>query len=112
MAPIAIEAWLLYYAKRLAPGLLARIGRVPDAKALQIARQLCAGLAAAGLGPADVVKCNVYLTDMDDFAAVNEVYGSYFDRTGQPPPARACVEVAALPKGARVEIDAVALAVS
>ena len=54
---------------------------------------------------ADVVKVTVYLVDMNDFADVNKVYGSVF---GQSPPARACVEVSALPKGALVEMDAVA----
>ena len=63
-------------------------------------------LRAAGLDFSDVVKTTVYLADLGDFAAVNEVYGAYFKET---PPARATVQVAALPKGARVEIDAVAL---
>ncbi|MBN2498562.1 MAG: RidA family protein [Deltaproteobacteria bacterium] len=62
-------------------------------------------LQAAGLGFGHVVRCTIYLTDMGDFAAVNEVYGRCFD---DPPPARACVQVAALPKGAQVEIDAIA----
>ncbi len=62
-------------------------------------------LAAAGASLKDLVKVTIYLVDMDDFAAVNRVYGSYFDLD---PPARACVAVKALPKGARVEIEAVA----
>ena len=53
----------------------------------------------------NVVKTTVYLTDMDDFPAVNEVYGRYFH---MEPPARATVEVARLPKGVRVEIEAIA----
>ena len=68
---------------------------------------LFAVLDAAGLGPADVVKCNVYLTNLDDFAAVNEVYARAFE--GGVPPARACVEVSRLPKGALVEVDCVAI---
>ena len=60
----------------------------------------------AGLGSEHVVKATVYLADMDDFAAMNEVYGTYFKET---PPARAAVEVARLPKDAKVEIDIIAL---
>jgi 2-iminobutanoate/2-iminopropanoate deaminase len=67
---------------------------------------LKAVLAAAELSFADVVKTTIYVTDIGDFAAVNEVYGSYFK---EEPPARATVQVAALPKEARVEMDAVAL---
>jgi len=62
-------------------------------------------LAAAGLGPDDVVKVNVFLTDMADFAAMNEVYARKFAR---PYPARTTVGVAALPLGARIEIELVA----
>ena len=64
-------------------------------------------LKAAGLGFGHVVRCTIYLMDMNDFGAVNEVYGRYFPEN---PPARATVQVAGLPKGARVEIDAVAAA--
>ncbi|MDR0960413.1 MAG: Rid family detoxifying hydrolase [Propionibacteriaceae bacterium] len=65
-------------------------------------------LAADGLTLGDVVKTTVYLTDIADFAAVNEAYARRFD--GLVPPARAAIQVAALPKpGARVEIDAIAL---
>lgn len=69
----------------------------------QVMHNLVAVLAAAGAALEDVVKATVYLTDMNDFAAFNEVYGPYFE--GTTPPARACVAVAALPKGASVEID-------
>lgn len=62
-------------------------------------------LKAAGLGIPDVVKTTVYLTDMDDFASVNEVYGSRFS---EPYPARSAVAVAALPKGVNVEIEVIA----
>ena len=64
-------------------------------------------LAAAGCGFEQVLRTTIYLVDMDDFPAVNEVYGRYFSAEK---PARATVAVAALPKGARVEIDAVAVA--
>jgi 2-iminobutanoate/2-iminopropanoate deaminase len=66
---------------------------------------LDAVLAAAGLSFADVVKVNVYLTSMDDFAAMNAVYEGRFE---QPYPARTTIGVAALPLGARIEIELVA----
>jgi 2-iminobutanoate/2-iminopropanoate deaminase len=62
-------------------------------------------LRAAGVGWSDVVKSTIYLVDLADFAKVNEVYGSYFPNE---PPARATVQVAALPRGASVEIDMIA----
>lgn len=73
----------------------------------QVMQNLKAVLAAAGLEFKHVVRCGIFLIDMADFAQVNEVYGRYFPHA---PPARATVAVAALPKGARVEIDAVAVA--
>jgi len=82
---------------------------VPGDVAAQTARvmqNLAAVLAAAGAGLEQVVRCTVYLADLADFAAVNEVYGRSFPKD---PPARATVQVAALPRGARVEIDAVAV---
>jgi 2-iminobutanoate/2-iminopropanoate deaminase len=75
------------------------------AQAEQCFRNLFAVLDAAGLGPDSVVKVNVYLTDMGDFAAMNEVYARQF---AQPFPARTTVAVAALPRGARIEIEMIA----
>ena len=72
----------------------------------QVLRNLNAVLQAAGAGRSDVVKANVYLVDMDEFSIVNRVYAEFF--AGLVPPARATVQVAALPKNARVEIDFVA----
>ena len=66
---------------------------------------IAAVLAAGGRSFADVVRTTVFLADMNDFAAVNEVYGTYFS---EPYPARATVQVARLPKDARVEIDLIA----
>jgi 2-iminobutanoate/2-iminopropanoate deaminase len=60
---------------------------------------------AAGGSLSEAVRCTVYLTDMNDFARVNEVYGSFFE--GADPPARVAIGVASLPKGADVEIDAI-----
>ena len=68
---------------------------------------LAAVLAAADLKLANVVKTTVFLVSMDDFPAMNEVYARYFD---EDPPARSTIGVAALPKGARVEIEAIAAA--
>ena len=64
-------------------------------------------LAAEGVSLDDVVKTTVFLQDMKDFAAMNQVYAGYF---GQEAPARVCVEVAALPKAALVEIELIAVA--
>ena len=71
----------------------------------QVLRNLGAVLAAAGSSFARVVKTTVYLADMNDFAAMNEVYGRYFQTE---PPARATVQAARLPRDARVEIDLIA----
>lgn len=71
-------------------------------------RNLKAVLEAGGASLESVLRCTVFLVDMADFQAVNEVYGRYFN--SDTPPSRACVAVAQLPKGARVEIDAIALA--
>lgn len=68
-------------------------------------RNLGAVLDAAGVGFADVVKTTVFLTDMDDFVAMNGVYAKFFP---DPPPARSTVAVKALPKGFKVEIEAIA----
>ena len=72
----------------------------------RVMSNLRAVLTAAGASFDNVVRTTIFLADMNDFAAVNEVYGSYFEN---PAPARACVQAAALPMQARVEIDAVAL---
>jgi 2-iminobutanoate/2-iminopropanoate deaminase len=69
---------------------------------------LAAVLEAAGCSFADVVKTTIFLVDLGDFGAVNQAYAKRF-REGHPYPARATVQVAALPKGARVEIDAIAI---
>ncbi len=70
----------------------------------QVFRNLTAVAEAAGGSLADTVKLNVYLTDLSHFPVVNEVMAEYFQ---QPYPARAAVGVAALPKGAEVEMDAI-----
>jgi 2-iminobutanoate/2-iminopropanoate deaminase len=72
----------------------------------QVLRNLSAVLKAAGCGLEDVVKTTVFLADMNDFAAMNEVYGRYFSEGA--PPARATVQAARLPRDARVEIEVIA----
>lgn len=76
-----------------------------EAQADRAVRNLAAVLDAAGLTLTDVVKTTIFLADMADFAAVNAVYGRYVP---DPPPARSTVQVAALPKAGRVEIEAIA----
>ncbi len=63
-------------------------------------------LGANGMTMADVVKTSVFLADLGDFTAMNEVYASRFQ---EPYPARSCVQVAAIPKGSRVEIECIAV---
>jgi 2-iminobutanoate/2-iminopropanoate deaminase len=82
----------------VAGGIEAQTGQALD--------NLRAVLEAAECSLADVARTTVYLTDLDDFDAVNAVYARYF---GDRPPARVCVQVCRLPRGARIEIDAIAL---
>jgi 2-iminobutanoate/2-iminopropanoate deaminase len=72
----------------------------------QVLRNLTAVFEAAGVALNQVVKTTVFLADMDDFTAMNEVYGRFFS---QQPPARATVQAARLPRDARVEIEAIAV---
>jgi 2-iminobutanoate/2-iminopropanoate deaminase len=78
-----------------------------EAQARRVMQNLAAVLEAAGSGLDRVVKTTIFVADLGDFAAVNEVYGSFFP---EAPPARSTVQVAGLPAGALVEIEAVALA--
>lgn len=103
----------------IAGGLVFTSGQIPlnpvtgeivkdsiEAQARQVLDNLKAVLDAAGTGFKDVVKTTVFIKDMNDFAAVNKVYGEYFQ---EPYPARSCVEVARLPRDVGVEIEAVAI---
>ena len=75
-----------------------------SAQATQVFQNLAAVAAAAGCTLDNAVKINISLTDMNDFAAVNEVMATFLQ---EPFPARACVQVAALPKGAAIEVEAI-----
>lgn len=102
----------------LAGGFLFASGQVPidpatgelagadvETQAKQVFNNLQQVLAAAGCGFADVVKTTVFLTDLANFAAVNEIYADYFV---QPYPARSCVQIAALPKSSLLEVELIA----
>jgi len=89
-----------------ATGAMVGAGDV-EAETRQVLANLQAVLAAAGATPRQVVRTTVFLVDLADFAAVNALYAEVFGSGVAP--ARACVQVAALPKGGRVEIDCIAL---
>lgn len=89
----------------LDPETMEIVGDDVAAQTDRVLQSLGAILEKAGSGLGAVLKTTVYLADMDDFGAMNEVYGAYFSSHR---PARSTVEVAELPKGVRVEIDAIA----
>ncbi|MDH4406286.1 MAG: RidA family protein [Cyanobium sp. D14.bin.5] len=89
-------------------GLMVGAGDV-EAETRQVLSNLQAVLEAGGSSPGQVLRTTVFLADLGDFARVNAIYAELFSDGVSP--ARACVEVAALPKGARVEIDCIALAI-
>jgi 2-iminobutanoate/2-iminopropanoate deaminase len=103
---IATEA-LLFTAGQAAldptSGALVQGGIEPETE--RVMANLTAVLDAAGCGWDDVLKTTIFLVDMGDFATVNAIYGRF---VSDPPPARSTVGVAALPKGARVEIEVIA----
>ncbi len=112
LGPYSRAVWagnILYIAGQL--GIGPATGKLVEggagAETEQLLKGLSAVLAAAGLSMGDVVKANVFLTDMSDFAAMNKVYETFFEA---PYPARSTIGVAALPAGARVEIELVAAA--
>ena len=108
------------YSQAIAAGGLlycsGQVGLVPGTKEMvqggvaeetrQVLANLSAVLTAGGASLDNVIRATIYLTDLGDFSEVNRVYGEHFS---DPPPARATVQVVALPAGAQVEIDAIAL---
>jgi 2-iminobutanoate/2-iminopropanoate deaminase len=98
---------LVYTAGQVAldPAVGKLVGEDAPAQTEQVLRNLKAVLEAAGSSLENVVKTTVFLASMDDYKAVNEVYGRFFTES---PPARSAVEVSRLPLGALVEIEAVA----
>lgn len=90
----------------LDPATGSLVGGSIEQETRRVLENLGAVLAAAGLGYDDVVRTTIYLTDLTDFPRVNQAYAAFFR---EPFPARATVGVAALPRGARIEIDAIAL---
>lgn len=104
----AVEAGSTVYVSGQIP-VVPSDGTIPDgieAQTAQSLRNVGAILAAAGLGYSDVVKTTVLLADIADFKAMNAVYANFFTKDQ---PARACYQVAALPLGVKVEIEAVAV---
>jgi 2-iminobutanoate/2-iminopropanoate deaminase len=89
----------------LDPGTQALVPGDIRAQTERVMENLAAVLQAAGAGFENVVKATIFVADLGDFAIVNEIYGKRFPKS---PPARSTVQVAALPKGARVEIDLIA----
>lgn len=101
-----IGSWLITSGQvALDPKTGEMVGTTAAEQAKQVLTNLAAVLKAGGATPSDVIKTTVFLTDMADFAAVNEVYAAFF---GQHKPARSCVAVAQLPKNALVEIECMA----
>ena len=91
----------------LDPKTMELVNRDIEMETTQVMKNLCEVLKAAGMNFADVVKTTIFLNDMEDFAKVNEIYGSYFNHKNAP--ARETVQVAALPKNVRVEISFIAI---
>lgn len=84
--------------------------KIPDgieAQTHQVLNNLKAVINEAGAGLDEIVKTTIFLTDLNDFSIVNAIYGEYFDEATAP--ARSTVQVSALPKGVRIEIDAIAI---
>jgi 2-iminobutanoate/2-iminopropanoate deaminase len=90
----------------LDPGSATLVGDDIAAQTRRVLENIGGILGAAGLGYADVVKTTVFLLDMNEFAAMNAVYGEFVP---DPPPARSTVQVSRLPRDVRVEIDAIAI---
>ena len=91
----------------LDPKTMELVNRDIEMETAQVMKNLCEVLKAAEMDFSDVVKTTIFLNDMEDFAKVNEIYGSYFNHKNAP--ARETVQVAALPKNVSVEISFIAI---
>lgn len=92
----------------LIPGTTELVKGTIEEETRQVMQNLAAILEAAGMDFGNIAKCTIFIKNMDDFGAINGVYGSFF--TDQQPPARETVEVSRLPKDVRVEISCIAVA--
>lgn len=104
----AVEVNGMVYTSGIIP-VVPETGEIPEgsaAQAKQALTNLSNLLAAAGCGMGDVIKTTVFIKEMNDFGAINEVYQTFFDGAY---PARSCVEVARLPKDVLIEIEAIAV---
>ncbi len=90
----------------LDPETMEIVGKTASEQCQRVMQNLSGVLAAAGADFSNVIKTTIYLTDMNDFGPVNDMYSTYFTSN---PPARACVEVSRLPKDVKVEIEAIAV---
>lgn len=103
----AVQAGNMLYASGQL-GLIPETGELPEgieAQTKQALANVSAILEEAGYTKEDVIKTTVYITNMDDFATVNSIYGTFFEKNQ---PARSCVEVSKLPKGGLVEVEVIA----
>lgn len=105
---IAVQGPFIFTSGQIALDVntMALVGEDVKTQTAQAIRNLAAVLEAGGTSLQNVVKTTVFLADMNDFAAMNEVYSQFF--TQDAPPARSCIQVARLPKDALVEIEAIA----
>ncbi|MEZ4485286.1 MAG: RidA family protein [Syntrophotaleaceae bacterium] len=104
---VKVDDWLFFSGQiALDPASGELVAEGVEAETEQVMANIAAVLKAAGVGFDAVVKTTIYLVNLDDFAIVNEIYGRYFD--GAAAPARATVQVAALPRNAVVEIEGIA----
>ncbi len=105
---VSVENWL-YCSGQIAldplSGAMIGDGNIEE-ETKQVLKNLMAVVEAAGGERSNIVRTTIYLTDLNDFAKVNEIYAETFSETVSP--ARACVEVSNLPKGGKVEIDCIA----
>ncbi|MBI4706035.1 MAG: RidA family protein [Deltaproteobacteria bacterium] len=107
---VEVDGWIFCSGQiALVPGTGEMLAGDAAAQTRQVMSNLAAVLAAAGASWADVVKTTIYLADLRDFAAANRIYEAELDKAGaRPAPARVTIQAAGLPKGAAIEMDAIA----